>query len=40
MAYQQHANMKASCYVVDASVSTVQGFHYSSTGAGGPEWCS
>lgn len=34
------ANVKASCYVVDAVTARLTGFHYSSTGAGGAEWYS
>jgi len=34
------ANVMASCYAVDATSTTLQGFHYSSTGAGGAEWYS
>jgi hypothetical protein len=34
------ANVKASCYVVDAVTAGLKGFHYSSTGAGGAEWYS
>jgi len=34
------ANVKASCYVVDAATVGLTGFHYSSTGAGGAEWYS
>lgn len=32
--------MKASCYAVDAVSMQLQGFHYSTTGAGGAEWRS
>ncbi|KAI9805295.1 MAG: hypothetical protein M1833_005748 [Piccolia ochrophora] len=32
-----HPNILASCYVVDASSAALQGFHYSSTGAGEAE---
>ncbi|KAF2457441.1 ornithine decarboxylase antizyme-domain-containing protein [Lineolata rhizophorae] len=31
----QQANIRASCYIVDARSTALQGFHYSSTGAGG-----
>lgn len=34
------ANVRASAYVVNASSAALQGFHYSTTGAGGAEWCS
>lgn len=34
------ANILASCYAVDASSTALQGFHYSSTGAGGVDWRS
>lgn len=30
----------ASCYTVDASTMQLQGFHYSTTGAGGAGWYS
>ena len=33
------ANILASCYTVDASSQMLQGFHYSTTGAGGAGWC-
>jgi hypothetical protein len=36
----QVASIKASCYVVDASTKAMTSFHYSTFGAGGPEWCS
>lgn len=32
--------MKASCYAVEAASMTLQGFHYSTTLAGGAEWRS
>jgi hypothetical protein len=34
------ANVRASAYVVNAGTAALQGFHYSTTGAGGAEWCS
>jgi hypothetical protein len=34
------SNVKASCYAVDACTTVVQGFHYSTTGAGGVDWRS
>ncbi|KAF2495227.1 hypothetical protein BU16DRAFT_561516 [Lophium mytilinum] len=30
-----HSNIRASCYVVDAATTALQGYHYSTTGAGG-----
>ena len=33
-------NIRASCYAVDAATESIQGFHYSSTFAGGAEWYS
>jgi hypothetical protein len=34
------ANVRASAYVVNAFSAALQGFHYSTTGAGGAEWYS
>jgi len=34
------ASAKATCYIVDASATALHTFHYSTTGAGGPEWYS
>ncbi|KAJ9648970.1 hypothetical protein H2199_000883 [Coniosporium tulheliwenetii] len=38
MTESARANVLASCYAVDASSMALQGFHYSSTGAGGVDW--
>jgi LmbE family N-acetylglucosaminyl deacetylase len=38
--YNATANVKASCYIVNSSSASLQGFHYSTTGAGGAEWYS
>lgn len=37
--YAASASVKATCYIVDDS-QDLKAFHYSSTGAGGPEWYS
>ena len=34
------ANVRASCYAVNTSTASLQGFHYSTTGVAGAEWCS
>lgn len=34
------ANVRASCYVVNVATASLQGYHYSTTGAAGAEWCS
>ncbi|KAF2204944.1 hypothetical protein GQ43DRAFT_468630 [Delitschia confertaspora ATCC 74209] len=33
--YGQNSNIRASCYAVNTSTTALQGFHYSTTGAGG-----
>jgi hypothetical protein len=38
--YDANASIKATCYIVDSSSMTLNAFHYSATGAGGPEWYS
>jgi len=38
--YYDSSNVRASCYAVDACTTAIHGFHYSTTGAGGVDWCS
>jgi hypothetical protein len=38
--YDANASIKATCYIVDSSSTALNAFHYSATGAGGPEWYS
>lgn len=38
--YKTNSNVHASCYAVNARTTALQGFHYSTTGAGGDEWRS
>lgn len=35
MSVSRRANIRASCYVVDAVTTSLSGLHYSTTGAGG-----
>lgn len=34
------SNVRASCYAVNTCTTELQGFHYSTTGAGGVDWRS
>lgn len=36
----RQANILASCYVVDASMASLKGLHYCTTGLAGAEWYS
>jgi hypothetical protein len=38
--YSSASNVRASCYAVNASTASLQGFHYSTTPSSGAGWCS
>lgn len=38
--YSSSSNVRASCYAVNATTASLQGFHYSTTPSSGAGWCS